>query len=649
MERSKVERSEVNLQVENVGGIERTSLDFEPGVTILTGRNATNRTSLLQAIMAALGSDRASVKGNADSASVTLQVGEETYSRRMERRANGIAYDGDPYLDDPELADLFAFLLESNEARRTVALGGDLREVIMRPVDSEAIEREIRELTEQKERVEERMRQLEQVKGKIPDLEQERADIEAEIETKEAELADKRDALDDLSTNADEAQDERTELQKKTAELERVRSERGDVEFQIESQEESIASLRSELDELRAEHDELEDGTEMAVGQLNDELASLRSEHRQLEGKMSKLQDIIQFNEQMLDGTAGDIASALRDDDDGEAVTDQLLEDTDSVVCWTCGSEVEQERIEGTIERLREFRQSKYGEKQRIEDEIDELKDKISTHESQRERKVDVERRIEQVTAELDDRESRLGELETEREDLTARLEELETEIEELEAEDRSEVLTLHREVNQLEIELDRLEGEHDGITEQIADLESKVDELDSLENQRENIQEQLAEVRTRVEKLETEAIDAFNHHMETILDILNYENLARIWVDRVERDTREGRQKGTKAEFRLHIVRNTADGVTYEDEFEHLSESEREVTGLVFALAGYLAHDVHEVVPFVLLDSLEAIDGDRIAKLVDYFSDYADYLVVALLREDARQLPDDYERVMEI
>jgi len=29
------------------------------------------------------------------------------------------------------------------------------------------------------------------------------------------------------------------------------------------------------------------------------------------------------------------------------------------------------------------------------------------------------------------------------------------------------------------------------------------------------------------------------------------------------------------------------------------LSESEREVTGLVFALAGYLVHDVHETVPF--------------------------------------------------
>ncbi len=54
---------------------------------------------------------------------------------------------------------------------------------------------------------------------------------------------------------------------------------------------------------------------------------------------------------------------------------------------------------------------------------------------------------------------------------------------------------------------------------------------------------------------------------------------------------------------------------MAYEDTLRHLSESEREVTGFVFALAGYLVHDVHEQVPFMLLDSLEAIDSDRIAR----------------------------------
>lgn len=76
------------------------------------------------------------------------------------------------------------------------------------------------------------------------------------------------------------------------------------------------------------------------------------------------------------------------------------------------------------------------------------------------------------------------------------------------------------------------------------------------------------------------------------------------------------------------------------------LSESEREVVGLVLALAGYLVHEVHTAVPFVLLDSLEAIDASRINDLLDYFSSYASYLVVALLPADADAIDVDHTRI---
>lgn len=72
-------------------------------------------------------------------------------------------------------------------------------------------------------------------------------------------------------------------------------------------------------------------------------------------------------------------------------------------------------------------------------------------------------------------------------------------------------------------------------------------------------------------------------------------------------------------------------------------------MTGLVFALAGYLAHELYEDVPFMLPDSLEAIDSERIASLVTYLESFSDYLLVALLPEDAAALPDDYERITNI
>ncbi|GAA0237919.1 hypothetical protein GCM10009000_061800 [Halobacterium noricense] len=46
---------------------------------------------------------------------------------------------------------------------------------------------------------------------------------------------------------------------------------------------------------------------------------------------------------------------------------------------------------------------------------------------------------------------------------------------------------------------------------------------------------------------------------------------------------------------------------------------------------------------------TLDAIDSNRIARLVEYFSDYVCYLVAALLPEDAAALDDEYECVTEI
>ena len=136
---------------------------------------------------------------------------------------------------------------------------------------------------------------------------------------------------------------------------------------------------------------------------------------------------------------------------------------------------------------------------------------------------------------------------------------------------------------------------------------------------------------------------------MEQLLAILDYDNIERIWIEIVEEEVRQGRRKTTERTFELHVIRSSDSGVAYEDTVDHLSDSEREVTGLVFALAGYLVHDVHEEVPVMIMDALEPIDSERIAALIEYFESYVDYLVVALLPEDADALEIDYHRITEI
>jgi O-acetylhomoserine/O-acetylserine sulfhydrylase-like pyridoxal-dependent enzyme len=73
----------------------------------------------------------------------------------------------EPFQEDRELVDLFAFLLESNEARRSVAKNGDLRELIIRPVDTEAIRAEIRELEDEKVRVDDGLDQFDDLKNDV--------------------------------------------------------------------------------------------------------------------------------------------------------------------------------------------------------------------------------------------------------------------------------------------------------------------------------------------------------------------------------------------------------------------------------------------------------------------------------------------------
>jgi len=647
MSTEQVEQARTELAVENVGGIDRTSVAFSPGVTILSGRNATNRTSLLQALMAGLGSDRVSIKGDAEEATVELTIDGETYRRRLERTNGGIATSGDPYLDDPTLADLFAFLLESNEARRAVARSDDLRELIMRPVDTAEIEAEIDRLLEERRDLDREIEAIESAKNRLPSLEEERTGLTSRIEETREELAATEADLEAADAELEQSRAEKDELDEKLSELDDRRSELEDVRYEIETERETLEQLRTERSRLADDLDELPETPAGELADLETQIDRLRTRKRGIESELNELQSIIGFNEEMLDEAAPDVVDALTDDGDGD-VTDDLLAD-DSVTCWTCGTAVDRDQISATLDRLRDLSAETLGQVNELEDELDELTDRRSDLETQRRKRERIERRLAEIEAELESAEATLERLRERRDRLTDEVAEIEGTVEDLEDGSSDDVLDLHKEANQLEYELGRLESERDSVEEEIAAVESKIGRLEEVEQGRSEVQAEIEELRTRIDRIEREAIEGFNSHMETVLNLLDYGNLDRIWLESVERGDSNGRQSASESTFHLHVVRSTDSGTTYEDTVDHLSESEREVTGLVFTLAGYLAHDVYADVPFMLLDSLEAIDAERIAALVDYLSDHSEYLVVALLPEDAQALDDSYSRVTDI
>jgi DNA repair exonuclease SbcCD ATPase subunit len=596
--------------------------------------------------MAALGSDDVAIKGDADEAGITLELGDTTCTRTLRRATGGIEASGDPYLEDPDHADLFAFLLESNEARRAVATGADLRDLIMRPVDTAEIQNEVDQLVDRRESLERELDAIDERKGELLELEQRRTTLQDRIEQKRAELETKKADLDAADADIEQTRDEQSELEDRLDELRQKRSALEDVRYDIETERESLALLEEERRELVDERAALPDSPEGKVDEFDDELQRLRDRKAQLDAELTELQNVIGFNEEMLDSDESGAVQRVVEHDDGN-VTDRLVDD--GVVCWTCGTEVESEQISATVDRLRELSRSKVAEVNDLERSIEDLQSEKREIEQARRDRERIERRLSEIETEIERAETTIEDLNDRRETLTEDVETLETEIDELEREDYDEVLDLHKEVNRIEYELSRLETDLEDVETEIGEAEERIAEQDDLEEDLEDVTGDIEALRTKIDRVEQGAVERFNEHMESVLDLLEYANLERVWIERVEREGREGRRTVTERVFELHVVRTSDSGVAYEDKVDHLSESEREVTGLVFALAGYLVHEVYEEIPFMLLDSLEAVDAERIAALVEYLTGYTNYLLVALLPEDAAVLSDEYERITEI
>lgn len=638
-----VSEPQAEVTVRNIGGIDEASVTIPSGVSVLAGRNATSRTSFLQALMAGLGSKWATLKGDATEGRVTLTIDEETYTRTLTRTDDGVVFDGNPYFDDPNVADLFAFLLENNEARRAVARGDNLRDIIMRPIDTDAIEAEIKATTQERDELNARIEELDRIKQKLPELETKHEDIKSELADAREKLEAKKTELNELDTGIERSRAQKQELE---AAFERVRDARAELEdlrFDLETERSTIEQLESTHRELESTLEELDESGEK-LDTLTNQIERLRKRKRSLDETINELGSIINFNRQMIDGEGidfDDTSNSTVDDDP----TAKLVVDTETT-CWTCGSTVDTDQIENTLDRLQGLRSDKLDERNEVRSEIDNLADKQSSLQNQQSKRQRTERRIQEIETEIETAHSRVSELEAQVTDQETTVEELESVAESIEVNDHERTLELHREINEIELRIEQLESEITSINNKIADREAAVEEREELVTKRDDITSELADLRTRVDRIEQEAINEFNKHMSTVLNILAYDNLDRIWIEKREVKTREGRQKIDRTQFDLHIVRSAADGSAYEDVIEHLSESEREVTGLVFALAGYLVHDIGETVPFILLDSLEAIDSDRIARTIDYFSDHAEFLIAVLLTEDANALDDEYTYV---
>lgn len=621
---------EVAVAVEHLGGIDACRVEFAEGVTLLTGRNATNRTSLLRSLAGVLGGDAATLKSDADTGRVELSLGEETYVREYRRTGDGVAVQGAPFVEQASLVDCFVSVLETNPVRLAVERGDDLRPVVMRPVDTAAIERRIDELGEERQAVaaelqdsRERRESLPELESRRGDLEAELATVESELETLRAEVADAEATLEGAGASVDE--------------LDEAREERRELRQRMDVAAAEVEALRETVDDLETERAALPDAAAGGGDDVERELEAVRDRKRRLDDLVASLTTVVEFNEDVLSGEALPPGVAP----EGSAPADGLApEAAQPLVCWTCGSEVRRAAVEERLDDLRTVAEETRRERAELAERAADLEEERTHVGRVAERRRELDRKLDENRATLAEREAALEALAAEAAALDDRIETLEADVAGAEGVEEADLLETYEALSERRYDRHRLEAELASVKDDIAAVEA-TPEPAALETRLDELAAELERERNRVEAIETRVVEGFNEHMAGLLDVLEYDNLARVWL---ERKPDEGGSAG--ARFELHVVRETDDGSGYEDRLDHLSESERAVVGLVVTLAGYLAHEVADEVPFMLLDSLEAIDAARIEGLVEYFAGNVPYLVVALLPEDAAALPAAYDRV---
>ncbi|WP_200895624.1 archaea-specific SMC-related protein [Halorubrum saccharovorum] len=632
----------VTIYAENIGGLDTSEVQFTPGVTVLEGRNATGRTSLLTAITGILGGDSPTIKADADEAHIQIEWGENTYRQEFTRDDGEIRRTGESVSNRDDLINLFVSLTESNPARRAIMQGGDLRDIIMRPVDTDAIQRRIEELQSERNRLGQRIRRLEDDLELRPSLESRKQSLKNKLAEQGEEITELQERLEQHDADPEQAE----AVEEALGSLEERKQELESIQNRIRTQEDTFEALRDEQSELQTELDAL-DTSESELDRIETRLSELTSRERSLAATINDLSAIVEFNEDLVSDADSELLSA---GDSADSLTATLDPMSETVQCWTCGSDVQRSEIAGRLDELRNVVEEKRQERSEVQSQLDELREKQGELQDQIDRRREITRRLNEIEAEIDRREADIADLKEEREAVRERLGELEEFVAEHESLQESELIEEYQQLSELEYERGQLEEELSTVRENLAELDRLEQERDQLKSQQQEVREDLESQRTQIRDLEENAISAFNKHMEEILGVLDYENITRVWIERkagTEFEASHGGYRGGSAtRFDLHLVRETDDGKAYEDTIDNLSESERNIVGLVVGLAGYLVHDVHEVIPMMLLDSLESIDSERIAALISYFAEFVPYLIVALLPEDADVLADDYAYV---
>jgi len=566
-----------HLSLENIAGIRQGDADIEPGVNAVRASNWQGKSSFLAGIKTAFGTAMPLTEGQS-TGRVVLQTDDEEITVELERTNGSVSRSGQPYLEDEYdriCAELFAFLDEDNDIRQAVRTGENLETLLTRPLDFENIDEQIADLRTEREQVERELERADQAAERLPQLQQRVTSLEDDLE----ELRAERDAIDDDSGGESDARDQLSDL----------RAERDQVTTKIERLEATAERVRETLAEKRAE---LESLTVPSDADVEDELENLHTDLRDIERDRELLQSVYEANKRVLDEGRVELLTEVSHD---------ML--SDSVTCWLCGTDSTRDDVEEQLTALDD----------RIADlrsQAAETRDRVEDLEARRDEIKQARRKETDLTDRIGDLESRLAETEESLETARDRRDELESRIADLEA----EVDSTEDRVTDLESEIKYTEAELADAREELEETETLEEQREMLEEEYDSLTDEITDLRTRKEDVKQRTREAFSSALADLLE---------------QFDTGFETARLTST-FDLVVAREGR-----EAQLDALSEGERELLGIVAALAGYEAFEVSQRVPVMLLDGLGGLASDNLQILVEYLAARTEYLVLTTYPEN--------------
>lgn len=610
-----------NIEIEHIGGIHSGEATLNAGPNIVQASNFQGKSSLLSAIQTVMGTtgqfggDHPLMEGE-DEGHVTLETEDETYnvtlSRSVEVKGNTVSRSGSPYLteeQDQVAARLFAFLGEDNPVRAAVREKDQerLTELLKKPLETENIDLRIDSLRSDIVDIEEDLDTTERALEQLPAAQEEVTQLESELE----ELKERRDELEEKVDEDTEQRDLRNELTSKQSDLERKQRQLERLENQIERRE-------SQLEEKEAELEDLEVPEELDLDTNIDEKQERVDE---LDLKIDLLDDLYRSNKAVLDESEISLITDVERSISGDAFS-----------CWVCGEDTTEDDVEDRLQAIKQKQQSLQDEKASLDEEISEIKQQKEKIRSNRQQQNQLENDVKQLKVDIQEDENEIesvkkdiGELEEEVEELEEEYEEAEQEEEEYSSELKSaqqKIGTTENKLERAKDKLERLEGEASDRDEIEEELEAKRDDLEELKHRR--------------EKKYDELVDQFDTAMTDIIDQFAPGFDGAFLNKKKNHDD--------SVEFEINLAR---EGRT--TDLDNLSEGERELVGIVTALAGYRTFNVNERVPCILLDGIGQLAAEHIRHMINYLEDTAEILVTTAYPEagsfDGQTIsPDNWE-----